>query len=106
MLSLRALASGRQITCPFCFTTFPARNVAFLCGDAKCPKHSAGATAKKEHQLMVGGHVFSSPPQSWRERIGMKRSARCDACGKDTSKRLCGTCHFELTHDVGLVDER
>jgi hypothetical protein len=32
-------------------------------------------------------------------------NANCDKCGKETTQRICPHCHFELSHDAGLVDD-
>jgi hypothetical protein len=52
------------------------------------------------------GHVFTAPRTGLLNRARVIRSARCEACGTETTKRLCTECHFELTHDAGLVDDK
>jgi hypothetical protein len=34
------------------------------------------------------------------------RVLECDACKKESRTRLCPTCHYELSHDVGQIDQR
>jgi hypothetical protein len=106
MKGLRALLPRRRITCPQCFTTFAAREVHFRCMDPHCPRWGEVKRPAAGGGVPVMGHVFAAPQRGLRSAFGVVRKAACDACGVEASKRLCGTCHFELTHDAGLVDER
>jgi hypothetical protein len=57
-------------------------------------------------QPLIMGHVYENRDNSWRTKLFQIRlSARCDSCSKESSKRLCPHCHFELSHDAGLIDD-
>lgn len=108
MNTLRSLLPGRRITCPQCFTAFAAKEVRFRCVNTRCtrwgPVERPGAGSGTPVTVM--GHVFAAPARGLRSAFGVVRRAACDACGAESTKRVCGTCHFELTHDAGFIDER
>jgi len=98
-----------KITCPFCFETYNAQKAKFRCLNPRCSKHepdSKYAEARGMRTPPIMGHVFEKTDLKWNEvllRSGI--SARCDVCSKETSKRICPHCHFELSHDAGLIDD-
>jgi hypothetical protein len=50
------------------------------------------------------GHVINGKKSSF--AAGVARSINCDVCAKEARTRLCPRCHFELSHDVGQVDQK
>lgn len=98
----------RQLTCPFCFTSFGCREVRFRCIDPRCPRQDpdtvyAEATGRPPQM----GHVFPAPNLGGPfASFRIPLSARCDACKKESKKRLCPQCHFELSHDAGLIEDK
>ena len=55
-------------------------------------------------QPLQMGHVVNGKKATI--RIGTARNIDCDLCGKEVRTRLCPKCHFELSHDVGQVDQK
>jgi hypothetical protein len=102
------LSSLSKITCPYCFETFEANKVKFRCVNPKCAKRGPDEQYARARGLqpLIMGHVYESRDNSWRIKLLQFRlSARCDSCSKESSKRLCPHCHFELSHDAGLIDD-
>lgn len=101
----------KKITCPFCFETFYIQETVYRCINPLCPAkmeedlvYTRGRSAKTKAPL---GHIFQPHHESWiSELFQNNRFARCDICSKESSKRLCPSCHFELSHDAGLIDDR
>jgi hypothetical protein len=102
------LKPNQKITCPFCFETFETPKVEYRCVNPRCPKREEDTLYANARGIrpMAMGHVFNRPARSWIEKLfrpGL--AARCQACAKETSKRLCPHCHFELSHDAGLIED-
>jgi Double-GTPase 2 len=97
----------RKITCPFCFKQFKASEVTFRCGNPRCKKeedHVYAAARGLTSQSM--GHVFASSKNGGLlNALAADTKATCGACGQETRKRLCPHCHFELSHDAGLIKD-
>jgi GTPase SAR1 family protein len=104
----------KNITCPFCFRSFPAPRVKFRCINPHCSGRTEDEVYNNARGLprpwRVDGHVIETDPDSlvkaFMERFTLPLQAQCDICGQETNKRLCPYCHFTLSHDAGLVDER
>src|SRR5262245_50290046 len=98
-----------QIICPFCFEAFDRLSVLFRCANPRCPKVEEDPVYAEARGLRTSrpmGHVFGRKILSTKEKIlHQLLDAKCDACGKDSSKRLCPRCHFELSHDAGMIDD-
>lgn len=100
-----------RITCLFCFSRFHPEKVQFRCVNPACPASAPDPEyARYEGLPGIGpmGHVFGAPPagRTLLGRTAAAPSASCPACGQTTQKRVCPTCHHELHHDAGLVDEK
>jgi len=94
-----------KITCPYCFERFEAKEVEFRCANRNCAleddkiKKDTTGIPIKDH------HVFTAPETGWSGLLSKPiTKARCDKCNVQSTKRLCPKCHFELSHDAGLVD--
>ncbi|HLZ63265.1 MAG TPA: hypothetical protein VKR06_40550 [Ktedonosporobacter sp.] len=61
------------------------------------------ATARGSAKMMMG-QVIAPARRSL--VLGIPREATCDTCKTISHTRLCPHCHFELSHDVGLIDQR
>lgn len=97
-----------KITCPFCFETFETPKTKYRCVNPRCSKREEDAVyaAARGIRPLIMGHVFNSPEKTWKDKLLQPSlSVRCDACSKETSKRLCPHCHFELSHDAGLIED-
>ncbi len=94
----------QRITCPFCFADFAPQDIKFRCIEPMCPAKApdpifASARDIAEQEM---GYVLIPP-----RRFGNILSNRmvCDACKKLSYTRLCPNCHFELSQDVGQIDQ-
>ncbi len=94
----------QKITCPFCFSEFPIQEIRFRCITLTCPGRAPDEiyARTRGYGITEMGHVF---PQGKRS-FGIPRVSECDMCKKETRVRLCPTCHFELSHDAGQIDQR
>lgn len=99
----------KKITCPFCFEAFEADQVKYRCVNPRCSGRDQDKIYSRARGLsvpLIMGRAFEGPKSSWTARfLGSKSGATCDACKKATSNRLCPHCHFELSHDAGLIDD-
>src|SRR5713226_7748964 len=99
---------GQKITCPFCFTSFSQQEIQFRCLTLSCTGRAldpvyTNARGPGAPSLLMG-RVLSPNKRSF--NLGVPRTAECDICKKDSRTRLCPNCHYELSHDVGQIDER
>ncbi len=98
----------KKITCPFCFETFSPPEVKFRCVNPRCPREDDEIYAQAHglSSALAMGRVFTKKESSWLSKLFHSiLSAKCDLCQKESSKRLCPHCHFELSHDAGLIDD-
>ena len=95
------------ITCPFCFEDFKYSEAEYSCANARCAQEEDRVYAEaRSLTRAVRSHVFKGPAPSVLSRLSNRiPSASCDKCGRPSSKRLCPSCHFELSHDAGLTDD-
>lgn len=96
----------QKITCPFCFESFTAQAILFRCLNPACSGRTPDnvyASARGVPALQMG-HVVKGKKSSL--GFGLARSIDCDLCKKEARTRLCPGCHFELSHDVGMVDQK
>lgn len=101
------LHKWKKIRCPYCFEQFAASNVMFRCRSSRCAKEPDPVFDRARGGIGVNmGHVFAPPslgnPIS---AILAPKKAKCDRCSESTEKRLCPNCHFELSHDAGILDD-
>lgn len=97
-----------KITCPYCFETFNTTQSQFRCINPLCSREEDKILSKSQNMRVPPslGHVFEKKINGIRDQIfSSKTTARCDLCNKESSKRLCPHCHFELSHDAGLIDD-
>lgn len=99
MISLR-----QSITCPFCFSTFAATEILFRCVALNCPGRAPDPIYANARGFAVAPMGYVLPPA--KRLVGIPRFAECDKCDRETRTRLCPKCHFELSHDVGQIDQR
>lgn len=97
---------GQKITCPFCFESFTPQEIQFRCFNPACSGRALDMTYSQARgvQPLPMGHVINGKKSSL--SLGGERSRDCDVCGKEARTRLCPKCHFELSHDVGQVDQK
>lgn len=99
---------AKPITCPFCFTSFTASDIKFRCTHSNC-KARTSDTVYAEYQGSPPqqlGAVFSTKISGMDKMRGIfPKKATCPDCNRETFKRVCPTCHYELTQDAGEVEE-
>jgi hypothetical protein len=74
----------QKSTCPFCFTRLSPRDIRFRCITPSC----AGRTL--------------TPCIPF---FGFPRVAVCEVCKQESFKPICNHCNFELSSDIGVVDQ-
>ena len=100
------VALTQKIICPRCFHAFLAYKLQFRCVIPTCTgkeKDTIHAEAGGYGDTVMG-RVLS--PHGRGIRPGAPREAVCDVCGYISRTPLCPHCHFELSHDVGQIDQR
>lgn len=99
----------KRIICPFCFENFSDARIEYRCINPLCTARAQDTVYAKARGLSASpllGHVFKPRGGSRSLNPFQKNlTARCDACSKESPKRLCPNCHFELSHDAGLIDD-
>lgn len=95
-----------KITCPFCFESFTAQEIQFRCQNPGCSGRAPDMTYAQARGVppLQMGHIVNGKKSVFGR--GTVRSIDCDICKKEARTRLCPKCHFELSHDVGLVDQK
>jgi hypothetical protein len=95
----------RKPICPFCFHNFTLQDAPFRCMTPSClgsELDEVYATARGCSAIPMG-RVLVPAKRRWSRAL---REMRCDVCAQISRTRLCPHCHFELSHDVGLIDQR
>src|SRR5882724_5038490 len=97
---------NHKIICPFCFTSSGPQDIVFRCLYLTCPGRAEDGLYANAHAIapMMMGRVLASPKTLL--RVGVQHAVECDKCQKETRTRLCPACHYELSHDVGQIDQR
>lgn len=96
-----------KIICPFCFTKFTAQELCFRCVIPTCSgraNDTVFSTARGYASPTVMGRVLTVAKR--RVVLGVPQDATCDSCHNISRTRICPACHFELTQDVGQIDQR
>jgi Double-GTPase 2 len=95
---------SQKITCPFCFAEFSAQELRFRCIGLSCTGRAVDEVYARARGLVPTnmGRVLTPGKRAF----GLPRVVECDVCKKETRTRICPTCHFELSHDVGQIDQR
>ncbi|OBQ12877.1 MAG: hypothetical protein AN482_05730 [Anabaena sp. LE011-02] len=98
------------ILCPFCFNKSKRADLQFRCGNVKC----SGMTPDLQYAAYQGsspkdkkGQVFTPSSGLINKLLGKTlRKANCPTCQRETFKRVCPTCHYELGYDAGETNEK
>ncbi len=94
---------NQKITCPFCFSAFSPQELRFRCVGPSCSGRAPDAiyaTARGYGVTQMGRVLIPT-----KRAFGLPRVAICDACKTESRTRICPVCHFELSHDVGQIDQ-
>jgi hypothetical protein len=95
-----------KIICPFCFHVCIPDEIHFRCMTPTCTGREIDTiyAEVRRYEPTVMGRVLTPRRQflGW----GVPRETECDVCHTTSYTRLCPHCHFEFSHDVGLVDQR
>lgn len=96
----------QKITCPFCFESFAAQDIQFRCLNTLCTRREEDTKFAEARGIppIQMGHVFGVRKRSLVG--GVPHTVDCDACGRQSRTRLCPACHFELSHDVGQIEQK
>lgn len=97
---------GQKITCPFCFSAFTPQEIRFRCVFPSCSGRAADAVYAnaRRYGVTVMGRVLV--PNKRMFGFALPHEVVCDTCKNVSRTRICPTCHFELSHDVGQIDQR
>jgi len=98
------------ILCPFCFNKSKKADLQFRCGNVKC----SGMTPDLQYAAYQGsspkdkkGQVFTPSSGLINKLLGKTlKKANCPTCQRETFKRVCPTCHYELGYDAGETNEK
>ena len=96
----------QKITCPFCFCAFSPPEIRFRCTNLDCPGRSLDpvyANARGYGVVMMGRVLV---PTKRLFSMGLPHEVTCDQCSQISHTPLCPNCHFELSHDIGQIDQR
>src|SRR5438876_3734561 len=97
---------GQKITCPFCFASFSAQDIQFRCLTLGCKGRVADTVYADARGYGSSASVMGRVLLPNKRTFGVPRTAECDICKRESRTRLCPNCHYELSHDVGQIDER
>lgn len=97
---------GQKITCPFCFESFSAQDIQFRCLNPGCTKREPDEIYANARGLpsTLMGHIIAAKKRSF--GVGVPHTVECEDCKKESRTRLCPKCHFELSHDVGQIEQK
>jgi hypothetical protein len=98
---------SQKIICSFCFTSFSAPKMVFRCLNPRC----SGRAEDLVYARARGGQASAAmgcvvKPSKGLLSVGVPSITECTHCKKETRTRLCPGCHYELSHDVGQIDQR
>lgn len=100
-----------ELLCPFCFEKNDMSKLRFRCSNSRCPgKQEDQVIAEYQGLLQTEpmGLVFA-PPKSGISLFGGSgavREAKCPTCQRETAKRVCPKCHYELKHASSNIEEK
>jgi GTPase SAR1 family protein len=96
----------QSVICPFCFHSFSLHEIPFRCMAPTCAGRADDPiyAQARGYSKSVMGRVIAPARRSFVTKIPL--AATCDTCKTVSHTRLCPHCHFELSHDIGLVDQR
>ena len=97
-----------RVACPYCYETYPARQIMFRCNgrtsrDGKqCEMRQDEVLARSRGIRRDLGPVFK--PDGWAK--GKTNAATCPDCGNSTNYRICPVCHSLLPAQFGMISSR
>lgn len=95
---------ARRLTCPYCYETFTAREIAFRCNSRlsrthkRCVRRRDDILADRTGQRGEVGPAFTAD--------GRAATAVCPDCDGETTFRICPVCHSMLPAQFGTVENR
>ena len=98
----------QSITCPFCFSKFPVDGMLFRCVALACSGRAPDPTYSNARGFgtLPMGHIIPPTKQGFSVMSSIPKVAQCDVCKRETRTRICPECHFELSHDMGQIDQK
>jgi len=100
------IALTQKSICPFCFSKFSLQEIRFRCLKPGCPGRALDPVfaQARGYTVVEMGRVLV--PNKRVLGLGLTTDVECDTCHTISRTRLCPICHFELSHDVGRIDQR
>ncbi|MGD6831898.1 hypothetical protein ACQCT5_07030 [Sutcliffiella halmapala] len=102
----------KDYICPYCFDKHKLQDVKFRCNSETedCIKEPDEVLSKfKGHnRASMMGHVFSpSKEGNGLNQFfkGMPEDADCDQCARNSTLRICPSCHSELPSTIGQYED-
>jgi hypothetical protein len=97
---------SQKIVCPFCFASFGAQKILFRCLNPRCSGRIEDTVYANARGYVPAAMGCVLPSPKSRLNIGVPNVIECITCKRETRTRLCPECHYELSHDVGQIDQR
>lgn len=96
----------QKIICPFCFRSFPPQQIQFRCVAPGCTGREKDEIYARErgYGVTVMGRILTPQKRSFIPTLPLE--AECQSCRATSRTRICPACHFELSHDIGQIDQR
>jgi Double-GTPase 2 len=101
---MRSLFSGTRLYCPYCYSGFAEREIAFRCSGRIGPlgkRCDAVIDTRYRDRTGFGGAL---PPAFAAD--GRLRAAKCPTCQAESTTRICPACHHQLPVHFGKVRSR
>lgn len=92
------------LACPYCYETFPDREIMFRCTARSSPTNRKCARALDP--ILEGRFGSQRELGPAFKADGRKGRAKCPACEGETTYRICPVCHSQLPVQFGMVGSR
>jgi hypothetical protein len=101
---------SNHILCPFCFEKNNLSKLRFRCINARCSGQQEDSVITQYQGGLASrmGLVFDPPKKGFSLFGGSdsSREVKCPTCERETSKKVCPKCHYELRHAASNVEEK
>lgn len=92
-----------KLTCPYCYGTFPEKEITFRCGGLRAADGKQCQPEKDPVRELFNDNASLAPVVIG---DGRKLSALCKQCGNQTTLQICPQCHAQLPVHYGKIDSR
>jgi GTPase SAR1 family protein len=101
---------SNDILCPFCFERNDISKLRFRCINGRCSGQQEDLVIADYQGGLASkmGLVFDPPKKGFSLFGGSDslRQAKCPTCDRETTKKICPKCHYELRHAASNVEEK